>query len=77
MPHNCELIGVEMGGKPIKEFTHPERAVYILGSEDRGLPEEILKSCKRNVELPSVRTPSFNVAVSGSIVMFDRVTKIN
>jgi len=72
-PHGCEIVGVEMGGKPLAEFVHPERAVYLLGAEDHGLPPDVLKLCNRRVALESVNTPSFNVAVAGSIVAYDRV----
>ena len=28
-PYDCQLIGVEFGGKELSEFTHPERAIYL------------------------------------------------
>ena len=75
MPYDCRLIGVEMGGSQISNFVHPERCIYLLGAEDYGLPQEILDKCCYTVSLPAVRTPSYNVAVAGSIVMFDRNQK--
>ena len=30
-PYQCAWVAVEMGGVPLHEFEHPERAVYILG----------------------------------------------
>jgi tRNA G18 (ribose-2'-O)-methylase SpoU len=72
-PYSCELVGVEMGGKPLADFSHPERAIYLLGAEDFGLPPKILEMCNRTVSLESVNTPSFNVAVAGSIVAYSRV----
>lgn len=75
LPHSCPLVAVEMGGKPISQFTHPERAVYLLGAEDGGIPEKILSRCHHIISLPAIRTESFNVAVAGSLVMFDRQTK--
>ena len=36
-PHSTSLVAVEMGGTPLREFAHPDRAIYILGSEDNGL----------------------------------------
>jgi tRNA G18 (ribose-2'-O)-methylase SpoU len=73
IPLGCEIVGVEMGGKPLADFAHPERAVYLLGAEDTGLPPEILAQCNRLVSLESVNTPSFNVAVAGSVVAYSRV----
>lgn len=72
-PYSCELVGIEMGGKPLREFSHPERAIYLLGAEDYGLPADILAKCNRRVALECVNTASFNVAVAGSLVAYDRV----
>lgn len=77
LPHSCPLIGVEMGGRPLPGFTHPERAVYLLGAEDGGIPKAALDRCHQIVSLPSVRTASYNVAVAGSLVMYDRQCKRN
>jgi len=72
-PHECPLVGIEMGGKTLGGFTHPERAIYLLGAEDHGLPPNILEKCQHVISLESVRTESFNVAVAGSIVMYSRM----
>lgn len=72
VPSDCEPIIIEEGGTPLFRFRHPERAIYILGAEDRGVPKEILSRGYRIVTLESERTPSFNVAVAGSIVMWHR-----
>lgn len=74
-PYGAVWVAVEMGGEPLETFEHPERACYILGSEDTGVPDSVLRSCHRVVSLPSVRYESFNVAVAGSIVMYDRMAK--
>ena len=47
----------------------------MLGSEDTGLPTSVIKACHRTVSLPSVRTESYNVAVAGAVVMYDRLAK--
>ena len=75
LPYDCPLVGVEMGGSELREFKHPERAVYLLGAEDHGLPPSVLARCHRIVSLQAVRTESYNVAVAGSLVMYDRQTK--
>ena len=36
-------MAVEMGGTPLKDFVHPDRAIYLLGSEDNGLPKSVLE----------------------------------
>lgn len=72
-PFSAVLVAVEMGGVALKEFRHPARAIYILGSEDNGLPPDVLAKCQHVVSLASVRRASYNVAVAGSIVMYDRL----
>jgi tRNA G18 (ribose-2'-O)-methylase SpoU len=74
-PFDCRLIGIEMhpSAVPIKTFVHPKQACYLLGSEDNGLPNEVMKACQQVIYLPGER--SLNVAVAGSIILFDRLNK--
>ena len=72
-PFGSVLIGIEMGGTPLSKFTHPKQATYLLGAEDSGLPNEIIKQCNQIISLESVGQSSFNVSVVGSIVMYHRV----
>lgn len=41
MPEDTSLVGIEMGheNQLLDQWTHPYRAVYLLGAEDNGLPE--------------------------------------
>lgn len=75
-PYDCPIIAVEMGGRSLPTFSHPERAIYLLGAEDHGLTPDILRHCLHTIAIPAQRTDSFNVAVAGSLVMFDRQTKL-
>lgn len=72
-PHAVPLVAIEMGGKPLGTFVHPPNAVYLLGSEDNGIPPAVLRECQSVVSLPHVRTESFNVAIAGGIVLYDRL----
>lgn len=74
MPANAKLVCIEIDERaiPIKEFNHPQQAVYILGAEDYGLPGEITKGCQI-IQLPGKFC--LNVATAGSIIMYDRITK--
>lgn len=54
-PYGAQWVAVEFGGEPLESFVHPERACYILGAEDTGLPESVLKACHKHVTLPSVQ----------------------
>ncbi len=72
-PQGAQLIGIEMGGEALSTFTHPVRAVYLLGSEVNGLPKEVISKCEHVLEIESVNYPSYNVAVSGALVMYHRL----
>lgn len=71
-PKNARLVGIEMGGKPLAELNHPEQAIYLLGAEDKGLPDNVIKQCNMLISIESLRTESYNVAVAGSLVMYHR-----
>lgn len=74
-PTNCKSICIEITDNAVdlREAYHPERAVYILGAEDTGLPEEYM----RDKEVIKIGGLPFclNVAVAGSLVLYDRSTK--
>lgn len=75
-PRDCQLIGIEQSEESVLvgEFKHPERAIYLLGAEDNGLSKTILTACQKVVEID---TPMcLNVAVAGSIIMFDRKSRL-
>ncbi len=76
LPSNCPLIGVENAedSRPLPGFFHPERACYILGAEDRGLGQATMEAATATVIIPSTRC--LNVAVAGSIVLYDRLAKL-
>lgn len=74
-PAGATLVAVEMGGTPLDAFEHPSRAVYLLGSEDGGLPPRVLEACGACVALSAERYSSYNVAMAGSIVLYDRLAK--
>ena len=75
MPYKVKLVAIELDKKavPIKTYKHPKSACYLLGSEDWGLPKEVLEKCKDIVYLPGEK--SLNVSVAGSLVLFDRLQK--
>lgn len=76
IPYDTRLVGIEIDDKAVdlKDFQHPKRAIYLLGSEDNGLPPEVREKCHFLVRLPG--NSSLNVGVTGGIVANDRVTKI-
>ena len=72
VPYDAQIVGVEMGGVPLKIFSHPKRAIYVLGAEDHGL-DPMIDKCHKVVSIESVGRNSYNVAVAGSLIMYDRV----
>lgn len=72
-PLGSLLIAVEENGTLLSHFDHPPQAIYLLGAENFGLPKSVLDKCQAIVSLEAMIKPSFNVAVTGSIVMYDRV----
>ena len=75
-PTSAVWVVIEMGGTPLSEFHHPRNAIYILGSEDHGVPKNVLRACREVVSLEAAEYASYNVAVAGSIVMYDRMIKM-
>lgn len=72
-PFDSMLVGVELDSRarPLAQYTHPERAIYMLGAEDDGIPPDVLAKCQHVVCLPGER--SMNVACAGSVVLTHRV----
>ena len=77
LPFSCPLVGVELDprARNLASYAHPQRAVYLLGAEDHGLPQKVLGRCHDLVDIPAARPWSMNVSVAGSIVLYDRFTK--
>jgi len=77
LPYSCHLVGIELTPKAIelKDFSHPERAVYLLGAEDNGLPNKVLDKCHGVVKLRG--GTSMNVSCAGSIVLYHRLALRN
>lgn len=75
LPFGCKLVGVELDARatPLADYKHPERACYLLGAEDHGLTRDVSDRCHDLIVLPG--RYSMNVAVAGSIVLYDRVTR--
>ena len=75
LPKGAMLVGVELDEKAVqlKEFQHPRRCVYLLGAEDHGMSKEARDKSHHLVKFDT--RLSINVAVAGSIVMYDRNSK--
>lgn len=74
-PHNCPLVSIEIADNSISlpKFSHPERAIYLLGPEDGNILPELIEHSNATVNIPT--DDCMNVSVAGSIVMYDRILK--
>lgn len=60
----------QQGETPLAQFTHPENAIYIFGSDDCHNP---VVSCDFSVHVPTPRpTVTFYAAQVGLLVLYDR-----
>lgn len=75
LPYGCRIVGVELTAAAdlLDTYQHPPKAVYLLGAEDQGLPQPILRGCH---ELICLRGRyCLNVATAGSIVIYHRTLR--
>jgi tRNA G18 (ribose-2'-O)-methylase SpoU len=72
LPKGARLVGVELdeNASELESFAHPRRCVYLLGAEDHGLSSKVIEKCHHLIQFKSQK--SLNVAVAGSIIMYDR-----
>lgn len=78
LPWSCPLIGVELDARAKMLSGHSndwERCAYLLGAEDHGLPRPVLARCHSVLQIDCPAAASMNVAVAGSIVLYDRFVK--
>lgn len=75
LPKDAKLVGIELDKRsvPLTTYRHPQRAVYLLGSERDGLSAEAMKHCDEIIQIPGEF--SLNVSAAGSIVLYDRLLK--
>ena len=76
IPHDCKVVAVEMDERAmdICEYEHPLRCIYLLGCESAGMGKNVMDRCHDKIFLPGHY--SLNVAVAGSVVIYDRYSKI-
>lgn len=73
---DVDIVGIEIveGAKNLEDYKlHPERAMYILGGEDRTLPESVLQHCQSIRKIDT--RYCLNVASAATVVMYDRNLK--
>jgi len=64
---------VASGGEPLAELA--PHSTFVLGSEREGLPDEILERCAVKATIPVQGVESLNVAMAGTIALYERSRK--
>jgi tRNA G18 (ribose-2'-O)-methylase SpoU len=73
------LVAVELDRRAVNLFDaeYPERPCFLLGAELGGVPDELLEKAELVVQIPQWGlVPSLNLAVAGSIVLYDYLGKL-
>lgn len=73
--HKIIAIELENDATDVTTFDHPEDALYIIGSEDKGISRDILDIVDETIVIPAYKQWSFNAADSATIIMYDRYAK--
>ncbi len=74
------LVAVELDPRAVTLFEaeYPERPCFLLGAELGGVPQKLLDAASIIVQIPQWGlVPSLNLAVAGSIVVYDYLSKLS
>jgi tRNA G18 (ribose-2'-O)-methylase SpoU len=74
------LVAVELDRRAVNVFDaeYPQRPCFLLGAELSGVPGELLDEAELVVQLPQWGlVPSLNLAIAGSIVLYDCLGKLH
>lgn len=74
------LVAVELDDSAVSLFDaeYPQRPCFLLGAEMGGVPKDLLDEAKLVVQIPQWGlVPSLNLAVAGSIVLYDYLGKLH
>ena len=71
-------VEIHEGAEDLRDFVHPEDALYVFGPEDGDVSKAVRLNCHRFVRIPTAdpreRTP-YNLAFCVGAVLLDRLTK--
>jgi len=74
------LVAVELDPRAVNLFKaeYPQRPCFLLGAELGGIPAGLLDEAELIVQIPQWGlVPSLNLAVAGSIVLYDYLAKLD
>lgn len=60
------------GGEPLADVELDRYSTFVLGAEREGLPDEILDRCAVRATIPVEGVESLNVAMAGTITLYER-----
>jgi tRNA G18 (ribose-2'-O)-methylase SpoU len=74
------LVAVELHPRAVNMFeaVYPPRPCFLLGAELDGIPEALIADAELVVQIPQWGLiPSLNLAVAGSLVIYDHLHKLH
>jgi RNA methyltransferase, TrmH family len=63
---------VAEGGEPLDDLDLERYSTFVLGSEREGLPDDVLERCAVKATIPVGGVESLNVAMAGTIALYER-----
>ncbi|MDF1583597.1 MAG: TrmH family RNA methyltransferase [Methyloprofundus sp.] len=74
-PDNMKIVCIEFAENAISlpEYQHPKQALYIFGSEDGTISQDIINKADAVVYVPTVGC--MNLAATVNVVLYDRLAK--
>lgn len=73
IPDNCRVVALEVDGdRRLATFIHPKRALYVIGGEDRDVPQSMFIDERVRIDT----SYCLNMGVAASILMYDRQKKL-
>lgn len=73
------LVSIELHARAVSLFDadYPPRPCFLLGAELGGIPEELISISSSVIQIPQWGlVPSLNLAVAGSIVVYDYLAQL-
>lgn len=72
------VFGLAAGGtKTIAELKLPEKVIWVLGAEDKGLRTTTERSCDELVSIPQLdNAASYNVSVAAAITLYETLSQV-
>lgn len=66
------VIGTDLYGDEVQNLQNtPSKYALVLGNEGQGMSQELIDICQSNVKIETSNVESLNVAIAGSILMYE------